>query len=71
MKKKSSKKITMQINSLANSYMTKTDFKSILNKSPEEINPFLASDSLRFYGSYLDLKKEDKVNALENELVRD
>jgi hypothetical protein len=35
------------------------------------INPMLIDNALKFYGSYLDLKKEDKVNVLENELVRD
>jgi len=31
----------------------------------------LIDNAFKFYGSYLDLKKEDKVNVLENELVRD
>jgi hypothetical protein len=44
---------------------------TILGEEPGEINPVLAAKQLAFYGSYVDLKKEDKVNCLENELVRD
>ena len=53
-------------------YITEKErFKTILSEEPQDITPALANDQLKFYGSYIDLKKEDKVNALENELVRD
>ena len=51
--------------------MGRDKYNTVLTMEPEKINPILGLDALRFYGSQIDLSKEDKVCALENELVRD